>query len=85
MVNVPHNVSDDELCQWVNSSGIPVKSVRMIRDTVAGVSPSFAYVELVETVAVKEAVTKLNGQSIRERVIMVSEARAVRTAGATAA
>ena len=75
MVNVPHNCSDNELTDWVQSSGIEVKKVRMIKDLVAGVSPSFAYVEISEKIPVADAVQKLNGHNIRERVIMVSEAR----------
>ena len=75
MVNVPHNCSDYELTNWVQSSGIEVKNVRLIKDLVAGVSPSFAYVEISEKVPVADAVQKLNGHHIRERVIMVSEAR----------
>lgn len=75
MVNVPHNCTDKELSEWVESSGIEVKQVRLVRDLVAGVSPSFAYVEIAEKTRIKEAVQKLNGHNIRERVIMVSEAR----------
>lgn len=75
MMNVPHNCSDNELTDWVQSSGIEVKKVRLIRDLVAGVSPSFAYVDISEKVPVADAVQKLNGHNIRERVIMVSEAR----------
>jgi len=75
MMNVPHNCSDNELTDWVQSSGIEVKKVRMIKDLVAGVSPSFAYVEISEKVPVADAVRKLNGHNIRERVIVVSEAR----------
>ena len=75
MMNVPHNCSDNELTNWVESSGIEVKKVRLIKDLVAGVSPSFAYVEITEEVPVADAVKKLNGHSIRERVVMVSEAR----------
>jgi RNA recognition motif-containing protein len=74
MSNVPHNCSDEELVGWVESSGIAVKKVRVIRDLVAGVSPSFAYVDITE-MAVADAIQKLNGLRIRERVIMVSEAR----------
>ena len=81
LVNVPHNCTDSELSQWVESSGIEVKQVRLVRDLVAGVSPSFAYVEIEEKTPVADAVQKLNGHYIRERVIMVSEARR----GATAA
>jgi RNA recognition motif-containing protein len=75
LVNVPHDCTDDELSIWVESAGMKVKQVRLIRDLVAGVSPSFAYVELQEKIPVADAVQKLNGQNIRERVIMVSEAR----------
>ena len=82
LVNIPHNCSDTELTEWVQCSGIAVKKVRLIRDLVAGVSPSFAYVEIEEKVPVSDAVRKLNGQHIRERTIVVSEAR---TGGATAA
>jgi len=81
MVNVPHNCTDRELTSWVEASGIEVTKVRVIRDLVAGVSPSFAYVEISGKVPVADAVRKLNGNNIRERVIMVSEARR----GATAA
>ena len=80
MVNVPHNCTDTELAEWVESSGIKVKQVRMVRDLVAGVSPSFAYVEIEEKIAVADAVGKLNGRNIRERTIIVSEARKTRTA-----
>jgi RNA recognition motif-containing protein len=75
MVNVPHNCTDKELSDWVESSGIEVKQVRLVRDLVAGVSPSFAYVEIAEKVRVADAVQTLNGHNIRERVIVVSEAR----------
>ena len=81
MANVPHNCNDIELTNWVESSGIEVKKVRLIKDLVAGVSPSFAYVEISEKVPVADAVLKLNGSNIRERIIMVSAARK----GATAA
>ena len=80
MVNVPYNCTDNELSEWVESSGIAVKQVRLVRDLVAGVSPSFAYVEIAEKVPVADAIQKLNGHNIRERVIMVSEARKRRTA-----
>jgi len=80
MVNVPHNCSDEELTAWVQSSGIEVKRVRVIRDLVSGASPSFAYVDIEEQFSISAAVEKLNGHNIRERVIMVSEARKGRSA-----
>ena len=74
MSNVPHNCSDEELIGWVESSGVAVKKVRVIRDLVAGVSPSFAYVDIT-AMPVADAIQKLNGHNIREWVIIVSEAR----------
>ena len=78
--NVPHNCSDDELAKWVEAFGIAVKKVRVIRDLVAGVSPSFAYVDIEEKITLADAVRKLNGRHIRERTIFVSEARKGTTA-----
>jgi RNA recognition motif-containing protein len=80
IVNVPHNCSDEELTRWVQSSGIEVQRVRLIRDLVSGASPSFAYVDITEKMPVSDAVQKLNGHNIRERVVMVSEARKGKTA-----
>ena len=80
MVNVPYNCSDEELTQWVRSTGVEVQRVRLIRDVVSGASPSFAYVDITEQMPVADAVEKLNGHNIRERVIMVTEARKGRTA-----
>jgi hypothetical protein len=75
MTNVPHNCSDTELTDWVESSGIEVKHVRLIKDLVAGVSPSFAYVEISEAIPLADAVHKLDGHCLRERTIAVSQAR----------
>jgi len=80
MVNVPHDCTDNELTEWVQSSGFGVKSVRVIRDMVAGVSPAFAYVDISEETGLNTAVQTLNGRNIRERVILVSKAAKGRSA-----
>lgn len=80
MVNVPHNCSDEELTQWVQSWGIEVKRVRQIRDLVSGASPSFAYVDIAETTPIADAVEKLNGHNIRERAVIVTQASKGKTA-----
>jgi RNA recognition motif-containing protein len=79
-VNVPYNCSDVELAEWVEATGIAVRKVRVVRDLVALASPSFAYVEIPEQVPIADAVQKLNGHNIRERKVMVSEARRRTTA-----
>ena len=75
MMNVPYNCTESELKDWVETAGIPVRSVRLIRDLVAGVSPAFAYVDISEPARIAEAVEKLNGHIIGNRVLIVSQAR----------
>jgi RNA recognition motif-containing protein len=75
MVNIPYNCTESELQAWVESCGFGVKSVRLIRDIVAGVSPGFAYVEVPDASVLRDAIATLNGRNIRDRVILVSEAR----------
>jgi RNA recognition motif-containing protein len=52
-----------------------VKSIRLIRDLVAGVSPLFAYVDITNAGSAADAISRLNGQVIRDRVVLVSLAR----------
>ena len=76
MMNVPYNCTESELTGWVQAAtGVKVNSVRLILDLVAGVSPAFAYVEIGDQIGISDAVEKLNGQVIRDRVILVSRAR----------
>jgi RNA recognition motif-containing protein len=75
MMNVPYNCTESELTDWVQAAGIKVRNITLIRDLVAGVSPAFAYVDIGEQHGITTAVEKLNGQAIRDRVILVSQAR----------
>jgi len=74
MVNVPYNCTESELQAWVESCGVGVKSVRLIRDLVAGVSPAFAYVEIPDGSVLTDAIATLDGKHIRDRVIKVNQA-----------
>jgi RNA recognition motif-containing protein len=76
-VNIPYNCSDRELQEWVESRGIPTRSIRIIRDLVAGVSPAFGYVELADATAIKEAISILNGKKMRNQIISVREDRSM--------
>jgi RNA recognition motif-containing protein len=74
-VNIPYNCSDRELQEWVESRGIETRSIRIVRDLVAGVSPAFGYVELKDSTLTKEAVDILNGKKMRNQTIIVKEAQ----------
>jgi len=80
-VNIPYNCSDRELQDWVESRGIETRSIRIVRDLVAGVSPAFGYVELKDETRTKEAVNTLNGKKLRNQTILVKEAQ-VQSTGA---
>ena len=82
-INVPYNCSDKELQEWIESRGIATKSIRMIRDLVAHVSPAFAYVELEDESRARDAISILNGKQLRNQFIQVKEAGA-RAASAAA-
>src|SRR5262249_12261796 len=73
-INIPYNCSDRELQEWVESRGIQTRSIRIVRDLVAGVSPAFGYVELKDDTQMKEAISVLNGKKMRTHTIMVKEA-----------
>jgi hypothetical protein len=74
-VNIPYNCSDRELQEWVESRGIKTRSIRIVRDLVAGVSPAFGYVELKDDGQIPEAITVLNGKRMRNQTILVKEAQ----------
>ena len=73
-INIPYNCSDRELQEWVESRGIQTRSIRIVRDLVAGVSPAFGYVELRDDSQIKEAISILNGKKMRMQTILVKEA-----------
>jgi RNA recognition motif-containing protein len=74
-VNIPYNCSDRELQEWVESRGIKTRSIRIVRDLVAGVSPAFGYVELKDDSQIPEAVSVLNGKKMRNQIVLVREAQ----------
>jgi len=81
-VNIPYNCSDRELQEWVESRGVETRSIRIVRDLVAGVSPAFGYVELKDESKMQEAISILNGKKLRSQTILVKEAQTPATGAA---
>jgi len=71
--NIPYDCHDAELRQWIEVHGFQVQSVRIVRDLVAGVSPSFGYIEVRDFDKDTDAIQFLNGQNLRGRTIQVKE------------
>jgi len=82
LVNIPYNCSERELQKWVESRGFQTRSIRIVRDLAAGLSPAFGYVELQDDTQTHEAIDILNGKRMRNQTIRVKEAQ-VQTTGAT--
>ena len=75
LTNVPHDCSDLELKDWIESSGIEITSIRIIRDLVSGASPSFAYATISDVAQIGIVISALNGKRMRNQIICVSKAR----------
>ena len=71
LTNIPHDCTDLQLQEWIESRGIQTATIRVIRDLVAGVSPSFGYVELKDKAQVMNAVSLLDGKRLGSRAIQV--------------
>ena len=69
--NVPFDCDAPELQAWIEAHGFPVKSVELIQDLVARVSPSFAYVQLADGDRAANAILVLNRRALRDRVLQV--------------
>ena len=73
--NLPYNCSSRELKDWIESRDIPVISVRIVHDLVAGVSPAFAYAVLKNSAQSDEAIAILNGKKMRHQIVEVRQAQ----------
>ncbi len=70
--NIPHDCSEQELKEWIESRGIEITSIRIIRDLISGASPAFAYAATKSAVDVDEAISALHGKRMRNQIILVS-------------
>jgi RNA recognition motif-containing protein len=69
--NIPFDCDASELQIWIESYGYRVRTLELIQDMVSRVSPSFAYVQLVESSSATDAIEALHRKSLRDRVLQV--------------
>jgi RNA recognition motif-containing protein len=77
--NLPHEVTDSVLSEFVNSAGFRAASAVVIRDKTTGQSRGFGFIELAEGEDMERAIAGLNGQTLQGRRLTVNEARPPRT------
>jgi RNA recognition motif-containing protein len=77
--NLPHEVTDNELSEFVSSQGFQSASAVVIRDKTTGQSRGFGFIELAEGEDLERAIAGLNGQTLQGRRLTVNEARPPRS------
>jgi RNA recognition motif-containing protein len=75
--NLPHVTVEQELQAWIESHGLKVETVQIIKDLDTGASRGFAFAELPEVIDAQEAVSVLDGQKMEGQILRVSEARPI--------
>ena len=72
--NLSREVTEEELRQAFQAFG-QVTSVNIIKDRYSGESRGFGFVEMAMKSEAQAAINGLNGSSLKERTLSVSEAR----------
>lgn len=72
--NLSYDTTEDELKKDFTAFG-EVASVSIVTDRYSGRSKGFAFVEMTNKAEAEAAITGLNGKSVKERTLVVNEAR----------
>jgi RNA recognition motif-containing protein len=72
--NLSYDVTEDELAAEFGTFG-KVESVAIPADKISGRPKGFGFVEMASKTEAEAAIAGLNGKSLRERTIVVNEAR----------
>ena len=72
--NLSSEITEEELRQEFEASG-KVESVNIITDKISGRPKGFGFVEMASKSEAEAAITSLNGKTLKERTIVVNEAR----------
>jgi len=79
--NLSYSITEDDLKEAFAQAG-EIESVKIITDAGTGRSKGFGFVEMVSEEEAAQAITSLNGTSLGDRALNVSEARPQRERGA---
>lgn len=72
--NLSYEVTESELNELFSPFGT-VESVKIITDRLTGNSKGFGFVEMSSRQEAQQAINELNGKTVRNRAIVVNEAR----------
>ena len=74
--NLSFNATEEELEKLFSERG-KVSSVDIIKDKFTGKSKGFAFVEMPDQTEAESAIQALNGKKVKDRNIMVNQARSI--------
>jgi RNA recognition motif-containing protein len=72
--NLSFNVQDEDLREFFAPYG-EISSAKIIHDRESGTSRGFGFVEMPDDAAAKKAIAELDGATVENRTIKVTEAR----------
>jgi cold-inducible RNA-binding protein len=72
--NLPFGASEEDLKKFFSEAGT-VQSVKIIIDAYSGRPKGFGFVEMASEEDAQKAISLLNGKTMMERALIVSEAR----------
>jgi len=72
--NLPYQLTNDELAQHFSQAG-QVPNATIITDRNSGRSKGFGFVEMASDEDAQKAIQDLNGKPLKERPLVVNEAR----------
>jgi len=72
--NLSSEITEEELRQEFEAFG-EVESVNIITDKISGRPKGFGFVEMASKSEAEAAITSLNGKTLKERTVVVNEAR----------
>ena len=72
--NLPYQLTNDELAQHFSTCGT-VTNATVITDRNTGRSKGFGFVEMASDEDAKKAIEELNGKPLKDRALVVNEAR----------
>jgi RNA recognition motif-containing protein len=72
--NLPFGVSEEDLKKLFSEAGT-IQSVKIVVDSYSGRSRGFGFVEMASKAEAEKAISLLNGKTLMDRTLTVSEAR----------
>lgn len=73
--NLPYQVSELDLQDWLTQSGVAVDAINLIRDRNTGEPRGFGFVEIGTDAEAEQVIQACNGKEFLGRTLVVNEAR----------